>query len=233
MKNKAHKTTDLKYWSKKKLSEWGFCTSHTAKMKHIISLSTSPLMNALCQIRCKIEDFICSKCFSIAQQKLYTNLSKKLARNTEKLTKLIPYDELPIINPGVFPMLRFESFGDLNNKEQAMNYINIAIKNPKIRCAMWTKNPLLVRAALKELGITKEMGIPRNLTIVLSSPKMNTKIESSFWFITHIFTVYDKEYVKENDIYINCGAKSCWTCRRCYYKEEGGVVEVREQLKKR
>ena len=50
-----------------------------------------------------------------------------------------------------------------------------------------------------------------------------------FWFIDHVFTVYDKNTIKENNIDINCGGKDCLGCQQCYHK--GTEFYIREKLK--
>ena len=48
-------------------------------------------------------------------------------------------------------------------------------------------------------------------------------------FIDKIFTVYDKDYISAHDVSINCGAKSCLTCHKCYVKSK--IKYINEKLK--
>ena len=50
-----------------------------------------------------------------------------------------------------------------------------------------------------------------------------------YWFVDHVFTVYTKEYIKENNIDVNCGSKNCLGCQLCYNKDT--EFHIREQLK--
>ena len=73
---------------------------------------------------------------------------------------------------------------------------------------------------------------PENLSLVVSSLKMNEAIKldmERYWFVDHIFTVYDKNYIKANNVDINCGAKSCLRCQTCYHR--GTEFYVNEKLK--
>ena len=199
-----------------------FCTDHTGKMAGVISISTSVALNPRCAARAKDPDSICAHCFAAAMLEYYAGLDNKLARNTELLTKaeLTP-DQVPVINADKWPLLRFESFGDLNNVIQVYNYFLIAAVNHKCKAALWTKNPDLIQAAMDHYGITK----PSNLVIIYSSPKLNTPaadILRKYAFIDKVFTVYDKEH--SGGVKINCGARDCKKCGRCYSKRTGAIV---------
>jgi len=170
-------------------------------------------------------DSICAHCFSATMMKRYQNLDLATQENARILTAgVIPADQLPIIPTRYF---RFESFGDLINENQVINYFNIAKKNPDTRCALWTKNPHIVNKAI-EAG----HGKPENLQIVLSSPLVNKPLKSVKWeFIDKVFTVYDK--AGSTKVNINCGARSCLGCGLCYRPNPAGVglVYVNELLK--
>lgn len=200
-------------------------TKHTGKMAHIPSISTTCLNNILCQARMKTGKTICAHCFSVSIQKRYSQLTKCLIKNTEVLTSsVIAENDLPVLNNIYF---RFESFGDLNNEIQVINYFNICKKNPKTRFALWTKNPWFIDKAIKA-GNAK----PENLNIIFSSVFMNDvnlAVANYYTFIDKVFTVYDKEHAK--NVEINCGSRDCWNCGRCYEKHSGGLELVNELLK--
>ncbi len=157
------------------------------------SLSTSCTCNLYCKKRSGNKSLICSHCYAERQMKIYHNLEKCLIKNTEILTnRILDKTELPIIN---FLYFRFESFGDLININQIVNYFNICKKNPKVHFALWTKNPFVIADAINK-GVAK----PRNLQIVYSSPMINIVNDPGYDFIDKIFTVYDKKYIKENNV---------------------------------
>ena len=150
--------------------------------------------------------------------KRYKTLDAALVNNARILTsQVLPSEVLPLIPVKYF---RFEAFGDIINAAQVINYFNIAKKNPETLCALWTKNPQIIAQAI-ELGHAK----PLNLQIVLSSPILNRPLRavtsSKYDFIDKIFTVYDKQHAA--GVGINCGARSCLACGRCYRPNPEGV----------
>lgn len=210
--------------------KWGvrFCMDHTGKMAGMISLSTSVLENPNCQKRAKIKGSICEKCFAATMAKRYgKGFQDKYKKNTEVLTTtVIPKNEWPEVNALYF---RLESFGDLNNSIQVMNYFNLASRNPKTVFALWTKNPRFIAEA-----ITAGYKKPKNLIIIYSSPMLNAKVNAEkllgiYPFIDKVFTVYDGKTVVNENIEINCGARNCFTCGKCYSKRT--TKEIREKLK--
>lgn len=202
-----------------------FTMNHTGKMSGMYSLSTSCTCNEFCKKRSQNAGSVCSHCYAQRQMKMYKTLEKCLIRNTEILTRqIIDEKYLPLINALYF---RFESFGDLNNTTQVINYFNICKKNPGVRFALWTKNLWLIEDVIKK-GIKK----PKNLNVVYSLPNLNDQNDKIFeWypFVDKVFTVFDKKYIKENDIEINCGAESCLNCGKCYKKSK--VKYINEKLK--
>lgn len=200
---------------KKDLAGVHYTTNHTGKMAGLQSVSTSVVLNKSCQRRRAVPGSICSKCFAAAMMDRYTDLDNCMRSNHEILTgSVLPGSVLPLIPSRYF---RFEAFAEIANVIQVINYFNIARKNPDTLCAMWTKNPHIVAKAI-EAGHEK----PANLQIVLSSPLINKPIKATkYAFIDKIFTVYDKQGAK--DVNINCGARSCLSCGRCYRPNPEGV----------
>lgn len=202
----------------------------SGKMAGIPSISTSVLENPICQKRREQKDSICSKCFAASTAARYSSLAKNLKSNLELLTgEILPPDVLPRFIPELANIVRFESFGDLANVTQAINYLNIARVNPGVRFALWTKNITFLAKAVETVGK------PDNIRIIYSAPIMNQaigveKMQRAFPVIDAVFTVYDKKHVAENNVDINCGAKSCITCRNCYDRPEF-YNDIKEQLK--
>ena len=152
----------------------------------------------------------------------YPKMQPCLEENTRLLTSsIIDTDLLPLTPSKYF---RFEAFGDLQNAIQVVNYFNLCKKNPTTKFALWTKNPAFISQAL-EMGEKK----PKNLSIVVSSHYLNTVADySKYTFIDHVFTVYTKEYIENNSVSVNCGARSCLACHRCYDSKE---FYINEKLK--
>lgn len=203
--------------------------NHGGKMEGMISLSTSPLVNEYCRKRSENDKLVCKHCFSMNLQKMRKELREKLLRNTDLLTSVIvPVDEMPLLNVAYF---RLESFGDLQpgrkGEIQITNYFNLCNKNKHVSFALWTKNPFVIAAAIKN-GLKK----PGNLIVIYSSPCLNTQIDIEklvkvYPFIDKVFTVYDKDHA--GNVEINCGANHCMSCLKCYKKRTTKII--REKLK--
>lgn len=199
-----------------------FTVNHSGKMSGMVSISTSVTTNERCAKNAQIKGSICEKCFAAKQMRVFPTMEKPMVENQRILTSsIIDPDLLPTINNLYF---RFEVFGDLNNDIQVINYFNLCYKNPKVKFALWTKNPDYIEAAIAQ-GYEK----PSNLNIVLSSLFINQERKSKYNFVDKIFTVYDKDFIEENNVNINCGARNCFDCGLCY--EKNGVKQIREKLK--
>lgn len=199
---------------------------HNGKMEGMQSISTLSFNNPLCQKNKLIEGSICQKCY-VNKALRYKNNHKAFLENAEILTaNKIPQEFLPIINASYF---RFEAFGELINETQLTNYINICKKNKNTSFALWSKNYKLI------LEYFSKNKAPNNLNILLSSLFVNNPLNiENFKHLNiknlKIFTVYDKEHVKNNNIEINCGAKKCITCLKCYNKKDK-TLYINEILK--
>lgn len=202
----------------------------SGKMAGIPSISTSVLENPICQKRREQKDSICAGCFAQNTVTRYTSLAKNLKSNLELLTsEILPENVLPRFIPELASIVRFESFGDLASVKQAINYLNIAKVNPDVRFALWTKNIGFLAKAVETVGK------PENIRIIYSSPIVNKAIDientkRAFPYVDAVFTVYDKKYIAENNTDINCGSKSCITCRNCYNRPDF-YSDIREEKK--
>ena len=201
-------------------------TDHSGKMKGINSIGTSCVNNPHCMKRRENGDSVCSHCYAETYMKMRKSLQNHLAENAEVLTtRLLKEREIPVTNAQIF---RFESFGDLYNVTHLANYVLICERNPYTRFALWTKNTWILDELFNQNGIKK----PDNLSIVVSSPLLNKQIDidrKKFWFIDHVFTVYDKKFIAANHVIINCGSKDCIGCQICYNRDTD--FYVREKLK--
>lgn len=200
-----------------------YTLNHTGKMAGMMSLSTSCLCNPHCQAYSKNPEAICSHCYANTLLKVRTVMQPCLQKNAEILSnKVLKREEIPLINATYF---RFEAFGDLINETHVINYFNICKANKHVKFALWTKNPHIIQHVL-DSGVKK----PSNLQIVLSSFYVNKPADKERWdFVDKVFTVYDKNYISEHNIDINCGARSCLACNKCYRKTK--EVYINEKLK--
>ena len=199
-----------------------FTTKHTGKMQGMQSLSTSALCNKYCKARAKDITTICHACYAVNLMTRYKNTAKVLEGNTKALTtSIIPVEDMPIINAQIF---RLESFGDLNNEIQFINYINLCRANKGVTVSIWTKNLGIIDRVLKD-GYKK----PSNMIIIYSNPFVDMpinqdKYKKAYPFIDKFFNVYTKEYATENNTPINCGARKCIECRKCYSKRTTDTI---------
>ena len=201
-----------------------FISNPTGKMTGIPTITTSMMCNPICAERSKDPESVCSHCYASRGLKIYKAAREHYKDNTEILFshELLPH-EMPILNAKI---VRFESHGDLVNTTHAKNYIRIAYANPWATIAIWTKNAAIMNIAIKELGK------PDNLICVLSSDRLNIPTEEykRFPWVNKVFTVYDKSYIDKHSVNINCGAKSCMSCRKCYTKDDPDFF-INEKLK--
>ena len=205
------------------------CKNHSGKMEGMWSLSTSVLKNALCIAHRMVKGSICEHCYAHQMASYRKSQAVKLDRATEFLTShIIAYADIPLINAQIF---RLEAFGDLSNGIQVVNFFNLAEKNGGTVFTLWTKNPHLIKEAMATYGIKK----PSNLIIIVSSLFINyeldlRKVQVTYPFVDKVFTVYDKAFIAEKGIQINCGARHCFTCRKCYTLNNG--IDYLREIKK-
>ena len=231
-----------------------FTTNHNGKMSGMFSLSTTCKCNPLCQYKIRkafeklginldskkdarqaVKDYlkenplstdvmICALCFSDSQQDVFTTMESGLTRNFDILNNgIIHNNYLPLLNNLYF---RCESFGDFNSVNAVLNFYHIAEKNPLVSVTAWTKNLYFFYQA-KKAGYKQ----PANFRLIYSSLFINKPApipESCNDLITARFTVYTEEYARENNISINCGARACMACLRCY---TGNTFDISELLK--
>lgn len=201
-----------------------------SKLDGINSLSTCCLDNVFCIARMKDPESICSHCYASTQQKSQGPLASLNTINGIILRNVIipvKYFKKYFSRENLSKFFRFESFGDVQNITQCINYINLAKAFPRLNFAVWTKNSnVWTKAFLQE-------GKPENLVYIVSSNKVNKREEVKSGYIDHTFTVYDKKAIAKNAIRINCGGKVCKECIKrkvnCYFHNT--EKDIREGLK--
>jgi len=189
------------------------------KLEGICSISSSVHDNCFCKARQAIKDCICKYCYAANQQAYQTGLKEHNILNGIILRNvLIPVKYFKLLKI-IFPYIRIESFGDVQNVIQARNYIRIIKAFPEKRCAIWSKNIAIWAQAFQYEGK------PGNTTYVHSSSFLNKPDNidrKKYRFVDHVFTVYTKDYIKKHNIVINCGGKKCMECIKkqinCYFR---------------
>lgn len=242
------------------LEEMGlhFTVNHTGKMAGMVSLSTTCKCNADCQDKIRrayeslgidmenIKDArkaikkyieknplatnvsICGLCFSDKQQDFQETMRQPLEKNYDILNNGIIHDDwIPVIN-ALFS--RGESFGDFASPFAAVNHFKLAYKNNHVNFTSWSKNLRYFHAAVL-MGYEK----PANFKLVYSSQLINViaKIPEKYTYLVDaVFTVCTKAFAETNNITINCGARACLSCLRCYTGYTDGKVKYIFELLK-
>ena len=188
--------------------------SDNGKMHDFTMVTTSCLNNPLCAERRKIDGLICAECYAAAQLEYQKTCREKMLINSLFFSKYtLSKKDMPTIYT-VNNVLRFDSHGDCINRINAKNYYAIARKNAHLHCAVWSKNPWFYK------GLQK----PKNLIFVFSIAKVNQtitektlkQIKRKWPFVDKIFSVYDPQFIQDNNITINCGGLDCMGCLTCY-----------------
>lgn len=191
------------------------------KLQGIDSISTSVCDNAICDARRKNKKSICSSCYASSQQRRQIGLKEHNILNGIIIRNiLIPikaYKALQFISK----YLRIESFGDVANVTQARNYIRLLKAFPRKTCVIFSKN-----LKIWKMAIDAENGLPENVSFVFSSNELNKPQNFDriiYPFVNHRFTVYSKDFAKQNNIIINC-RKKCIECikkrENCFFKND-------------
>ena len=204
---------------------------HKGKMTGIPSLNTNKYLNNNCQKLMNSQDSncICKFCFVDKVTKRYKDVEPCLTQNHKILTaRLLEPKEIKALEEilGNAQIFRFESFGDLNNVTQLINYNNIAKHYKRTHFALWTKHYSILFQFFK-LGFK----LSKNITLVLSSPLINQELSSilvdrikTYHKRTITFTVVNVKSDK-----VNCGGKRCIDCRNCYdEKNPVNVIELQK-----
>lgn len=198
------------------------CNNHSGKMSGMLSISGSVQHNEFCARNAQIEGSICQKCYAGAQLTRYKAqaIKQKIAQAVLESVALNA-DDVPFLNAAIF---RLEAFGDIANRQQLENYGTIARVNDLTTFALWTKN----------LIDTADFDKPANMILIVSSLMINKSmnidaLRAAGIPADKVFTVYkSEETAAEAGAVINCGARHCATCRRCY---SHGDTYVNELLK--
>ena len=194
----------------------------TGKLEDFFAISTSVLMNKICQARAKIEGCICKDCYAANNAGSRSTLCQALETNFLILNNfLISQDAWKLLAiPSINQCARIEAHGDVATEICAINYMHIILSHSYLTFGVWTKNLELWKNVLETYGK------PDNMVFIASSPMENEVMVLPEWakkYVDHIFTVYTKEFAEANNIVINCGTwdnkdldHRCKRCMRCY-----------------
>lgn len=197
----------------------------TGKLEDFYAVSTSVLMNPICQARAKIEGCICKDCYAAAGCARFVGLCQSLETNYIILNNFLLSEEAlaTVAIPSTNGKARVEAHGDAASLICAINHRRLVASHRHLDFGLWTKNDeFYVNAFDAE-------GKPDNMIFIVSSPMVNEIAEISERakkYVDHVFTVYEKEYAIEHGIKINCGTWNandldhrCKLCMKCYDKQ--------------
>ena len=194
-------------------------TTHTktGKLAGFKSLNTSVEKNTYCQ-KMRAQDTICKSCYAANMEKAYKGLRINIQANGDLLaSRILDTHELPRINELAF---RFHSTGELINEIHMINFINIALDNPRTRFVIWTKRNDIIKKVLKTRAL------PENFKLIFSNAKLDSKDIKLPKHFTKVFSVYSKTNPKQATI--NCHSK-CQDCMVCY--TDNTTTHIRELIK--
>jgi len=181
----------------------------TGKLEGIPALNTNSLT---CAFRLKLrkkneKKYVCDYCYSRQMLKGIRKSCVKAWQNNSDILSgcILPESILPVFNS---KFVRLSAHGELINDIHYQNYINIMKLNKNTMFALWTKRK----------DIVKKYPKVKNCIYIYSSICINEMKDDCFF--DKIFTVYDKNYAKENNININCSGKRCIECQLCYTKNK-------------
>lgn len=200
-------------------------TNLRGKMTGMTVITSACTNNPHCEKLAKIDGAICQHCYAQRSLSYMKGPREAYVKNGILLSSgIIPKEELPYVNA---EFCRLESHGDLINETHLENYVNLCKKNRHCRFSLWTKQWHIV----ENYFATRKA--PKNLTIIFSSLMVNKQMDiqkyKDMGLKCKVFTVYDKKYLKENkDVVINCGARSCITCQKCYTSKEEVINEIQK-----
>lgn len=207
----------------------------SAKMDKMLAHSTNSRLIPLCQKRREGDVCgICEHCFAGSSIDGYDSFRENTTANLKTMQEVLPIGELPEIDPFKAPYFRFESHGDLFCRNQAVNYLNIAAYNRFSQFALWTKNPWWLAAAIKYVGKPVNLRCIYSYYFVVNSDSDMAKARKRWQQVKKtygdlfdsIFIVLGKEYAGKHPELVNCGARSCYTCHRCYDGNDEFIYEV-------
>lgn len=200
-------------------------TTLTGKLDEFFAVSTSVLMNHICQARAREKGSICKDCYAANGVNRFSSLCQALEINHLILNNFEISEEAwaTLALPSTNGKFRIESHGDTESATCAINYIRIIKSHKWLTFGVWTKNINHYRVAFNREGK------PDNMIFIISSPYENVTIEvpeDMVHYVDHVFTVFTLEFAKANKIVINCGKYDpdtlemidhhCKNCLLCY-----------------
>lgn len=198
----------------------------SGKLNGLLAINTDTVSNTFCQKMNKTGNSICTFCYSMnALNKHRKNCRPAFLGNSELLSEsILQPSQIPFINQSYF---RFHGHGELINMNHLLNLVLIARKNPHCTFALWTKRKdFIKRLFSKQHDISIPKGVPNNMILVYSNPKIDcVQIEPPVHFHKVFNNVSHGGYKNEN-----CTGQKCIECLACY-KKDSGIDSIIERVK--
>jgi hypothetical protein len=190
-------------------------TKGAGKMEGLGSCNSNPLNNEFCR-KMSEGNTICKECYSIKSLKSYRKgcVPAWTHNGTVLSTADHSVEDMPFLNQSIF---RIHSHGELINNKHCRNIFRLALRNPKTIFGFWTKRKDIVRRC--------GMEVPENVIMIYSNPRIDkviTRVPKGFH---KVFNVVSSEDIMK----VNCGARKCVECQRCYsFETESVIVEKKK-----
>jgi len=196
------------------------------KMIGFQSLNTSPMGNPFCDRMSENPENICSRCYSRKSIQSFHHDGRWIDNGNILKQHYFEEHMYPKFSASI-RYFRYNAHGELINANHFWHLCSIAYDNPDITFLLWSKRKGIVKRAQEYIDNDGDNGcVPTNMKIVYSDPKINSlSTEIPFGFDLK-FTVFTKEFAKENNIDINCAGKKCMECLICY--TDSGITLINE-----
>lgn len=211
----------------------------TGKMDGIKCITSACTVNDHC--KSLHTNGICKHCYAFKYLNMRPTVRKCYEKNSNVLSNDMDVAYMPTFRKGDF--VRFESFGDLINRNHIENYLLIAFKNPKTNFALFTKRRFMLENYFKDFEVKK----PKNLAIVSSAYTLNddqnaelyasylTNDNLGFKLIDTVFNVYtnDENIQKKDKLAMHTWQceKQCRFCLVCWHNTTADLMLIKEHLK--
>jgi hypothetical protein len=192
------------------------------KMAGISHISVAAGESGVCK-GCEMKNI----CYAQRYQRLRPSVLASYKRNGEILTSQVfgMYD-IPYVTTLA---CRFNAFGELytgeKGRNQLINYILTAIKNPDTTFVLWSRNYKLVESYFKKHPK------PVNMKLIRSTETVDSPVQTIPAGWDGVFNVITKEFAEKNEIVVNCGTKDefgekigCARCSTGCYKPGVNVI---------
>jgi hypothetical protein len=187
----------------------------SGKLKDIQAINTNPLTNDFCR---KMHDsgnnkIICTECYSCAMLKAYRkNCVPAFENNSDVLSNIsLTEKDIPKIKTSI---VRIHAHGELINQTHLQNILMIVKHYPEKTFSLYTKRLDIIN----EYCVNNTL--PSNLIMVYSNPLIDNPITTVPAHFNKVFNVCRTSNVDK----INCGARSCDGCRRCYDLNKDNII---------